>query len=162
MSDDKNVFGRHDEAQQKQYEREARLQYGPGTVNESIKRWNNYTSDEQDAIMAEGNRIYTDVVKLIEAGKAPDSKEMTEILDRWQQHLHHFYEPTLEILAGLGELYNTNPDFIRNFQKLHVDLPAYLQQAIAIYVDELETAAIERMLAEDEADMNRRTNNLSS
>jgi hypothetical protein len=72
-----------------------------------------------------------------------------EIFKRWHQHLHYFYEPTLEILRGLGETYNTHPEFIANFQRLHVDLPQYLQEGIRQYVDDLETAEIERMLQED-------------
>jgi hypothetical protein len=60
-------------------------------------------------------------------------------LKRWHQHLRYFYEPTLEILRGLGEMYHDHPDFHATFTKIHPDLPAFLKQAIAIYVDDLET-----------------------
>jgi hypothetical protein len=159
MSQKKGPF-QHGAARQKEYEREARLQYDPATVNESIKRWNNYTRAEQDYIMDEGNRIYMDIVAAIEADKAPNDVEVQTLLERWHEHLRYFYEPTLEILGGLGQLYNSSPDFIANFQKLHPDLPAYLEEAIAKYVDDLETAEIERMLAEDE-DIKQRKNHLS-
>jgi len=56
----------------------------------------------------------------------------------------------LEILRGLGELYNTSDEFRAFFQKIRPDLPAYLQEKIALYVDDLETAELERMLAEDD------------
>lgn len=49
---DKKPFGDISDAQQKQYQREARLQYDPQLVNESIQRWNTYTSAQQDAIQA--------------------------------------------------------------------------------------------------------------
>lgn len=160
MSQKKGPFTAHSEAQQKQYERELRLQYGPDSINPSIKRWNNYTQAQQDSIMAEGNQVYVDFVKALEAREGADSDMVQGILDRWHEHLRHFYEPTLDILRGLGEMYNTHPDFIANFQALHADLPAYLQEVIAVYVDDLETAEIERMLAEDDA-MQRRLNNLS-
>jgi hypothetical protein len=75
-------------------------------------------------------------------------------LQRWHQHLRYFYEPTLEILRGLGELYHSHPDFMANFQELHPELPVYLYEAIHQYVDDLEYAEIERMLAEDEAQKN--------
>ena len=101
--------------------------------------------------MAEGNQIYLDVVAAIEVGKDPQHADVQLILERWHHHLRYFYEPNLDILRGLGELYNTSPDFIANFQKIHPRLPEYLQEAIAQYVDDLETAEIERMLAEDEA-----------
>ena len=74
--------------------------------------------------------------------------------------VRHFYEPSLDRLRGLGQLYNSSPDFIANFQRIHPDLPAYLERVIAEYVDELETAELTRMLAEDEA-LERRRGRLS-
>lgn len=147
----KRLFEAFSEEKQKEYEREARLEYGPEKVNESVKRWNSYSQEQRDAVIEEGNQIYSDMVDAIEAGKDSHDVDVQAILDRWQTHLRYFYEPSLDILRGLGDLYNTSPDFIANFQKMHERLPEYLQTAIAQYVDELETAEIERMLAEDEA-----------
>lgn len=152
----KQLFGAFSEETQKQYEREARLQYDPQIVNDSIKRWSHYSQAEKDHILAEAGEIYRDMVEAIEAGRSPQSPEVQTILERWHKNIFHFYEPTLEILRGLGDGYNSDPAFIANFQKLHPDLPTYLQQGITQYVDDLETAEIERMLAEDEARNTRR------
>ncbi len=152
----KQLFEAFSEETQRQYEREARLQYDPQIVNDSIRRWNSYSKAEKDQILAEAGEIYSDVVAAIEAGVSPQSPEMQAILERWHKNIFHFYEPTLEILRGLGECYNSDPAFIANFQKLHPELPAYLQQGITQYVDDLETAEIERLLAEDEARNTRR------
>ena len=149
---------RHSAEQQKQYEREARLQYGPAEVNETIGRWNSYGKAKQDAIKAEGDQIYSDLAAAMEAGAGPGAAAVTAILDRWQQHLRHFYEPSLDRLRGLGQLYSSSPDFIANFQTIHADLPAFLERVIDHYVDELETAEIERMLAEDDELAQRRDN----
>ncbi len=155
----KRLFEPLSEEQQKDYERSARLQYGPSTVNESIKRWNGYTQAEREKIGEEGNQIYSDLADAIEAGKSSQSAEVQAILERWHNHLQYFYEPTLEILRGLGELYNSEPAFMANFKKLHPDLPGYLQDGIMEYVDQLETAEIAQMLAEDE-DYRRSVNRL--
>ncbi len=146
--------------EQKQYEREARLQYGPGTVNESIERWNSYNEAEQEAIIAEGNQIYADLAEAMAAGEVAGDRPVVDILERWQEHLRRFYEPSLDVLRGLGQMYNSDPRFIANFQNIHNDLPAYLEGVIDHYVDELETAELERMLAEDEA-LEKRRQNLS-
>ncbi len=146
--------------EQKQYEREARLQYGPGTVNESIERWNSYNEAEQEAIIAEGNQIYADLAEAMEAGNVAGDRPVVDILERWQEHLRRFYEPSLDMLRGLGQMYNSDPRFIANFQNIHSGLPAYLELVIDHYVDELETAELERMLAEDEA-LEKRRQNLS-
>ncbi|HEX2908830.1 MAG TPA: MerR family transcriptional regulator [Phototrophicaceae bacterium] len=147
----KQLFQGFDAEKQKQYEREARLQWGPDKVNESVKRWNNYTPAQQQAVQEEGGQIYLDLTAALKAGIAPQSAEVQAILERWHHHLRYFYEPTLEILRGLGDAYNT-PDFAEFFQRFHPDLPAYLQTAINQYVDVLEDAEIARLLADDEAD----------
>lgn len=139
------------EEKQKQYEREARLEYGPENVNTSIKRWNSYTQAQRDAIMEEGGQNYLDMVKAMEAGETPDSAEVQVIVKRWHDHIHYFYEPTIDILSGLGETYRSNPEFAAFFANFHPDLPEYLSAAIRVYVDEMETAAITHLLADDEA-----------
>jgi hypothetical protein len=79
-----------------------------------------------------------------------DGGVFQEVYTMYTVKRRHFYEPTLDVLRGLGEHYNAHPEFNANFSKLHTDLPAYLQEAITQYVDDLEYAEIERMLAEDE------------
>jgi DNA-binding transcriptional MerR regulator len=146
----KQLFTAFSNKKQKHYERLARLEYGPELVDESIRRWNSYSKAKRGEILAEGGAIYADMVKAIEAGRAPESAEMQAILTRWHDHIRYFYEPTLEILRGLGQHYNAYPEFNANFTKLHPELPEYLETAITRYVDELETAEIKRLLEKDE------------
>jgi hypothetical protein len=141
----------HSDAKQKEYERQARLQYGPDNVNESVRRWGSYSEARKAAIQAEGGRIYEALADALEAGLPTDSAEVNDLLAQWHQHIRHFYEPTLDILRGLGDRYNTDPEFMAFFRQYHDGLPAYLQEAIAQYVDALETAELERMLMEDAA-----------
>ena len=147
----KRLFEGFTPEEEEYYTRKARLTYDPQIVNDSIKLWKSYSKAQQDAVREEGGQIYLDMVAAMEAGKSPQSAEVQAILERWHDHLRYFYEPTLEILRGLGELYKSEPDFEAFFQKLHVDLPDYLAAGITQYVDDLEYAEIERMLAEDEA-----------
>lgn len=151
MSKKNRALKRHSGEAQQQYEREARLQYGPAEVNETIGRWNSYSKARQAAILAEGDQIYADLAEAMDAGLGASDAKTRAILERWQEHLRHFYEPSLDRLRGLGQLYNSHPEFIANFRRIHPQLPAYLERVIDDYVDELETAELERMLAEDEA-----------
>lgn len=133
-----NIFEGFDEETQKRYEAEATRLWGD-TVTQSVKLWNSYSEQEKAQIMEEGRAIYADFNTSLE----PGSPQIQAILKRWHQHLRYFYEPTLEILRGLGEMYHDHPDFNATFTKLHPDLPAFLKQAIAIYVDDLETKWLE-------------------
>ena len=145
----KQLFGAFSEEEQKDYQRLARLQYGPDLVNESVRRWSGYSKAEQNAIFAEANEIYGKLVEAIEADKSPHDADVQATLQDWHNNIRHFYEPTLEIMRGLAYGYNSHPGFIANFQKLHPDLPQYLEDSITQYVDDLEYAEIERMLAAD-------------
>lgn len=160
MGRKKRSLKRHSAEQQKQYEREVRLQYGPERVNETIEHWNSRSPAQQNAIIEEGDQIYAALAESMQAGKRAGDRELRDLLDRWQNHLRHFYESSLDTLRGLGQMYNSHPDFIANFQNIHADLPAYLEQVIDDYVDDLETAEIERMLAEDD-EMKNRLDNLA-
>ncbi len=152
----KQLFKPFTQKQEEHYTRLARLQYDPVIVDQSVKLWKSYSQEQKDKIFAEGSQVYIDLVEAMNAGKAPQSADVQAILQRWHQHLRYFYEPTLDILRGLGQLYNTDPAFMANFQKMHPDLPEYLQESITQYVDDLEYAEIERMIAEDEAKASKR------
>lgn len=156
MTQDKGPFGKADPEQEQQWRREARLQYDPTLVQESNQNWNSYTADQREAIKAEGNRIYSAIADAMQAGHAASSADVQVHLARWHQHLRYFYEPSLDLLQGLGQTYNSSPDFIATFQKIHADLPAFLEASITHYVDELETAAIEALLAADDDAQQRR------
>lgn len=62
-----------------------------------------------------------------------DSTAVQQIIARWHQHLRYFYEPTTEILLGLAQGYEEDPDFAAFYEKLHPDMPHFLRQAIEHY-----------------------------
>lgn len=154
MSEHK-IFRRFSDEEQNNNERLVRLEHGPDKVNESRENWNSYTKEQQDAILEEGNVIYADIAKAMQEGLTANDEKVQRLLDRWEQHLHYFYEPTLDMLRGLGQTYANHEGFRKNIGKLHPDLPDFLNEAIEIYVDDLETKALEEMIAEDEARANR-------
>lgn len=141
----KKIFEGFSEEKQKQYEQEAMQQFGEDRVKESIKLWNSYTDAQKEQIKQEGSQVYLDLVKNMDKGHA--SPDVQAILVRWHQHMRYFYEPSLEVLRGLGNGYNEHPDFNATFTAIHPDLPAFLQKAITHYVDVLETEWLERELA---------------
>ena len=132
------IFEGFSEEKQKQYEQEAKKLWGEDSVGKSVKLWNSYSPQQKEQIKQEGGAIYTDLIASM--SKSPESAEVQAILKCWHQHLRYFYEPTLEVLRGLGNAYNEHPDFNATFTAMHPDLPAFLQKAINRYVDVLEAA----------------------
>lgn len=135
MSKDKIFEGFNPETQKK-YEEEAVTMWGD-TAKQSIKLWYSYSEEEKQKIMAEGQAIYSDIIANMDKGA--ESSQIQAILKRWHQHMRCFYEPSLEVLRGLSEMYFDNPDFNASFTQMHPYLPAFLKKAITYYVDQLET-----------------------
>ena len=129
------IFKGFSEEEEKKHSDEATERWGD-TATESIKQWNGYGKAKQQDIMAEGNAIYAEIAANMEAGA--ESDVIQALLVRWHDHLRYFYEPSKEMLSGLGNMYHDDARFNANFAKLHSDLPSFLQEAIGVYVSRLE------------------------
>lgn len=117
------------------YAEEAQRRWGEKNVKESQKRWGSYTPEKKQRILAEGGEIYQAIAAAIPHG--PASPQAQDGIARWHQNLRYFYEPTKEILQGLGDLYNDDPDFNAFFQRIHPELAGFMRQAIQIYCSKL-------------------------
>lgn len=144
MSKKKKMFAGFSDEKQKEYEQEAMRRYGEDTIKQSLQLWNGYTDEQKNRIKEEGRDIYLDLAKAMPTGHASDQTQA--ILARWHQHLRYFYEPSIEVLGGLGKVYSEDPDFNAFFAAIHPDLPEFISRAIAVYVDRLETEWLEREL----------------
>jgi MerR family transcriptional regulator, thiopeptide resistance regulator len=129
--DGKELFEGFSDEQQKIYEEEARRRWGDHHVDESHQRWGSYSDEKKKQVLAEGQQIYQDMAAAMPLG--PASAQAQSCVARWHANLRNFYEPTTEILLGLGDLYNDDPDFNATFNKIHPDLAEFMRQAIQIY-----------------------------
>ncbi len=127
-----DLFAGFDEETQARYEKEAAEMYDPKVVAESSRRWQSYTAEDKARIQREGGQIYQDMAALL--GRDSADAEVQAAVARWHQNLRAFYEPTPDILRGLGQAYAADPRFSAFFAALHPDLPAFLSRAIEHYV----------------------------
>lgn len=127
----KEMLSGFSEEKQKEYEEEIRQKYGEAEVNESVRRWGSYSEAKKQQIMEEGEAIYTSMAATIPHG--PASPQAQESIARWHQHLRYFYEPSTEILLGLGDMYVEHPDFAAFFERIHPDLAGFMREAIRYY-----------------------------
>lgn len=131
-----DLFAGFSDEQQAAYAKEAEELYDPELVRDSNRRWKNYGREKQQAILAESRDIVLDLAALTD--RDPADPAVQAVVARWHQNLRHFYEPTPEILRGLGELYNQDPRFEQNYERVQPGLAAYMQRAINVYVDGLK------------------------
>ena len=131
IMDDKQLFEGFSEEQQAEYAKEAERRWGSQNVKELQKRWASYSPEKKKAVLEEGKAIYLDLIASMPLG--PASPQSQACVARWHQNLRNFYEPTVEILLGLGDLYNDDPDFNATFVRMHPDLAPYMREAIQVY-----------------------------
>lgn len=131
------MFGGFESAEERELTQKAMNQYGADNpfMKESARRWKSYTAADRARVKEEGAANYTALVALID--QDPTSPAVQEQLARWHDHLRYYYEPTPELLAGLGEMYATSPDFSATMSAMHPDLPIFMRDAIAYYVTQL-------------------------
>jgi MerR family transcriptional regulator, thiopeptide resistance regulator len=136
--DSHDLFEGFSEEQQKRYDEEAREAWGNTDAwKESQRRWATLTEADKQRMMDEGKAIYRDVIAAMPTG--PASEQTQACIARWHQHMRYFYEPTTEMLRGLGDLYNDHPEFAANFARMHPDLATFMREAIRVYCDKLES-----------------------
>lgn len=128
----KVLFEAFTEEEEAKMEQEALQMYDPDTVKESYRKWNNYSKAEKQKIGDEGNAVYQGFVDSMNKGAA--SPEAQDCVKRWREHMNYFWIPNIEQLSGLADLYNDDPRFKKNFDKIHPDLAGFVREAVSIYV----------------------------
>ena len=133
----KQYFEGFSEARQKEYEAEIRQRYGERAFD-GVTDWNSYSAEQKASIQAESEAIYRDLADAIGMNQGPESPAVQGMIARWHQHMRYFYEPSVERLLGLADLYNDHPDFHATFTRIHPDLPVFMRQAVQYYCKQLK------------------------
>jgi MerR family transcriptional regulator, thiopeptide resistance regulator len=128
----RQFFEAFSDEQQAEYEKEAMQMYDPATVKASNKKWKNYTPAEKQLIGEEGNAVYEDILQAMPKGAS--SPEAQAGVERWRRHIEYFWVPNDEQLLGLVDLYNNDPRFKANYDKIDPHLAEFMRQAVTIYV----------------------------
>ena len=129
----KQLFEAFNDEQQAEYEKEVMQKYDPATVKAASKKWKQYTPADKEKMGEEANSLYRDLLLVIPKGAA--SPEAQSCVERWRKFIEYFWIPNDEQLAGLADLYNEDPRFKANFDKVDVRLAGFLREAINIYVE---------------------------
>jgi DNA-binding transcriptional MerR regulator len=128
----KQLFAAFTEEEEQKYSAEAEQMYNPEIVRASQKKWKSYSKEEKQRIGDEGNAAYEAIVAAIPLG--PASPQAQAGVEMWRKHMDYFWTPNLEQLAGLAELYNSDPRFKANFDKVDPRLAEFMREAVQVYV----------------------------
>ena len=128
----KKLFEGFSEEEQQKLAEEAAQKWDSETVQASNRRWKSYSAAEKKPSLDEGNALYTDLVAV--KSKGAGSKEVQAVIARWHAHLRHFWSPSDEQLLGLADLYNDDPRFRANYEKVAPGLSEFMREAVKVYV----------------------------
>jgi MerR family transcriptional regulator, thiopeptide resistance regulator len=128
----KRIFEGFSEEEQEKYALEAEQMYDPETVRASNRKWKAYAPAEKERILAEGKEIYTDLAKAMPKGAA--STEVQTVISHWHKHMQYFWRPNDEQLMGLADLYNSDPRFRANYDRVDPKLAGFMREAVKVYV----------------------------
>lgn len=123
------------EENQPKFEQEIREKYGEHAMD-GVVEWNSYTKEKKAAIMAEGQANMLAMSNLMD--RLPQDAEVQAEVARWHQHLKYFYDPTIERMRGLGQMYVDDPRFGSVYEKVKPGLSHFMKKAIDAYCDRLE------------------------
>lgn len=126
------LFSGFSEEQQAEYEKEAAQTYDPEIVKASNAKWRAMSKAEQQRIFEESKQVYVDIIAAMPKG--PASAEVQACIERWRKNMDHFWTPKPEQLAYFGDLYNNDPRFKANFEKMAPGLAEFMREAINVYV----------------------------
>jgi DNA-binding transcriptional MerR regulator len=129
----KGLFEGFSDEEQEKYAQEAEQMYDPETVRASNRRWKAYPQSEKERILTEGKAIYTDLAAAMPKGAK--SPEVQAVVARWHKNLQYFWSPNDEQLLGLADLYNDDPRFRANYDRLDPRLAGFMREAVKVYVE---------------------------
>jgi hypothetical protein len=125
----REVFGDHDP---EQYTEEVEQRWGDTEAyRQSQARTRAYTKSDWEEIKAEAGSISTRFAELFAAGAAPDGTAAMDLAEEHRQHItRRFYDCSLEIHRGLGDMYVNDPRFAANYESIAPGLAQYIRDAI--------------------------------
>ena len=141
---DKEMFEGLDMAEIKKYQEdyaeEAREKYGKEIVDRTLERTAKYTKEDWASIQAKQHEIWRRIADRMERGAG--DPEVQKAVGEWRQLItDNYYECTLEIFRGLGDLYVSDERFKANYEKIRPGLAEFMRTAMHHYCETQESSA---------------------
>ena len=135
--DKKDMFDAFDERaleeHRTKYADEAKQRWGTtDAYAESQRRTSKYTKEDWKRIQQEAAQIDADMAALMDH-KVTDP-EVQDVVWRKHEHFNHnFYTCSVEMLAGLSEMWVSDARFTANYDKIKPGLAQFWHDAVQVY-----------------------------
>ncbi len=123
------------EEHQKKYAEETKQKYGQSNAyKESQQKTSTYTKNDWENITSQANEIYKQLAANM--NKGPEDEKVQELIGQWRQHItDNYYNCTIEIFRGLGDMYVADERFTANIDQYGEGLASFMRDAMHHYCD---------------------------
>jgi DNA-binding transcriptional MerR regulator len=137
--DERDLYGGLSTETIESYKKEAKERWGrTDAYKQSQQRVGKFTKADWDAIKDESHAVCADLTALLVAGVPADAPETRPIMARHFGVMNRFYDCSLQIYRGLGDMYVADERFGANYTPYHPQLPQYLRDAMHAFADHRE------------------------
>lgn len=129
----KNMIKTFSNEDYEKYKEEALEKYGD-IAKHSFKRTSKYNKKQWQTIQEEASKIYISLAENMDKG--PEDDLVQQLILQWRNHItKYYYDCTLEIFKGLGQLYVEDERFTKNINKTKEGLASFMKKAIDYYCE---------------------------
>lgn len=116
----------------KAHEAEAEARWGnTASFKESAARAKRYTPEDWKEIRAEQAAIYADAARLMEAKALPSSEGAMDVAERHRLSIDRWFYPCAPAMhGGLADLWENDPRYSANIDKVAAGLTTFLAEAV--------------------------------
>ncbi|MBE6051540.1 MAG: MerR family transcriptional regulator [Clostridium sp.] len=131
----KEKFDGFDMSEIDKYKEEVKRKYkDTDAYKENEEKTSKYTKDDWNRINEGMNAIFKKLAGLMD--KSPEDKEVQVVVEEWRNYItKNFYNCTIDIFRGLGQMYVADERFKNNIDKINSGLAEFLSEAIKSYCD---------------------------
>lgn len=132
---DKELYDAFSDEKMEEYRKEAKERWGHTEAwRQSEQRTKGWTKEDHARVQAEGGAILEEIVKNMDKGMK--SAEVQTQIPKYREHLSTYYDISVEMFRGLGNMYSDDPRFAAYYEKIHPGLAQFMTRAINYYCDE--------------------------
>ncbi len=143
------IFGEGFAGKQEEYAVEAEQRWGDTEAwKQSQARTSRYSKDEWITITAEMDDLSRRIGAAVRAGGSADGVTAMDLAEEHRQHITRwFYDCSVQIHRGLGDMYVSDPRFTATNDEVSPGLAPWLRDAMSANADRQEAAGQGRMEA---------------
>lgn len=119
-----------------QYKDEVKARWGhTDAYRQSQERYKKWSKQELETIKQEGITITNQLAEVMD--KPFDDSQVQKLIAQHHHHINRFYDCSIEMYRGLGEMYFADPRFAKYYEDIKPGLAKFMNVAIDFYCTSL-------------------------